>query len=227
MSILNVLLTAEQLVVTVDTWAEDALSGQASEGAKVLLIPQHQILLATRGSAQFFLRIYQLCLEASFRAGFTIEQLTAELGHVIDQLWPNYAKAVAEAGLPAEYCSTELVLGGWSPQNGRMVATAYANTTWPRLRWSSRSRGSSRRPVSPCRPGRPRWPPRPCLRRAGCRHVGSTKVRAGGCRRKVVTGVPAAGPGGRERPRGAFVGKSNQCPGTATTVAGVSFYLAP
>lgn len=126
MSILNVLLTAEQLVVTVDTWAEDALSGQASEGGKVLLIPQHQILLATRGSAQFFLRIYQLCLEASFRAGFTIEQLTVELGRVIDQLWPNYAKAVAEAGLPAEYCSTELVLGGWSPQNGRMVATAYA-----------------------------------------------------------------------------------------------------
>lgn len=72
------------------------------------------------------MRIYQLCLEASFRAGFTIEQLMAELGRVIDQLWPNYAKAVAEAGLPAEYCSTELVLGGWSPQNGRMVATAYA-----------------------------------------------------------------------------------------------------
>ncbi|MGE8258358.1 MAG: hypothetical protein ACN6RJ_02965, partial [Stenotrophomonas sp.] len=94
--------------------------------AKVLLIPQHQILLATRGSAQFFLRIYQLSLEASFRADFNLEQLMAELGRVIDQLWPNYAKAVAEAGLPAEYCTTELVLGGWSTQNGRMMATAYA-----------------------------------------------------------------------------------------------------
>lgn len=126
MSILNVLLSADQLVVTVDTWAEDALSGQASAGAKVLLIPQHQILLATRGSAQFFLRIYQLSLEASFRSDFNLEQLMAELGRVIDQLWPNYAKAVADAGLPAESCSTELVLGGWSPQNGRMMATAYA-----------------------------------------------------------------------------------------------------
>ncbi|HEL3174456.1 hypothetical protein [Stenotrophomonas maltophilia] len=126
MSILNVLLSANQLVVTVDTLAEDALSGQASAGAKVLLIPQHQILLATRGSAQFFLRIYQLCLEASFRADFAMEQLSAELGLVIDQLWPNYMKAVAEAGLPPEHCTTELVLGGWSPKNGRMMATAYA-----------------------------------------------------------------------------------------------------
>lgn len=109
-----------------DTWAENAHSGQASAGAKLLLIPQHQLLLATRGSAQFFLRIYQLCLEASFRADFTMEQLSAELGLVIDQLWPNYMKAVAEAGLPAEHCTTELVLGGWSPKNGRMMATAYA-----------------------------------------------------------------------------------------------------
>lgn len=126
MSILNVLLSANQLVVTVDTWAEDAHSGLASAGAKLLLIPQHQLLLATRGSAQFFLRIYQLCLEASFRADFTMEQLSAELGLEIDQLWPNYMKAVAEAGLPAEHCTTELVLGGWSPKNGRMMATAYA-----------------------------------------------------------------------------------------------------
>jgi len=126
MSILNVLLSANQLVVTVDTWAEDAHSGLASAGAKLLLIPQHQLLLATRGSAQFFLRIYQLCLEASFRADFTMEQLSAELGLVIDQLWPNYMKAVAEAGFPAEHCTTELVLGGWSPKNGRMMATAYA-----------------------------------------------------------------------------------------------------
>ncbi|HEL7666985.1 TPA: hypothetical protein UL927_000320 [Stenotrophomonas maltophilia] len=133
MSILNVLLSANQLVVTVDTWAEDAHSGLASAGAKLLLIPQHQLLLATRGSAHFFLRIYHLCLEASFRADFTMEQLSAELGLVIDQLWPNYMKAVAEAGLPAEHCTTELVLGGWSPKNGRMMATAYAkhNLTVP------------------------------------------------------------------------------------------------
>ncbi|MGE6333216.1 hypothetical protein [Stenotrophomonas sp. NPDC077659] len=126
MSILNVLLSSDQLVVTVDTWAEDALSGQRSHGAKLLLIPQHQLLLATRGSAQLFLRIYQLALEASFRADFTMEQLTVEIGRVIDQLWPNYVKAVEAAGLPIKMCTTELVLGGWSPKHGRMMATAYA-----------------------------------------------------------------------------------------------------
>lgn len=83
-------------------------------------------LAGNPGSAQFFPRSYQLCLEASFRADFTFEQLTAALGRLIDQLWPNCAKAVAEAGVPAEYCTTELVLGGWSPKTGRMMATAYA-----------------------------------------------------------------------------------------------------
>lgn len=57
-----------------------------------------------------------------------MEQLSAELGLVIDQLWPNYEKAVAEASLPLEKLGTELVLGGWSPKNGRMVATAYAKS---------------------------------------------------------------------------------------------------
>ncbi|CAM4366725.1 hypothetical protein [Stenotrophomonas lactitubi] len=57
-----------------------------------------------------------------------MEQLSAELGLVIDQLWPNYEKAVAEASLPLEKLGTELVLGGWSPKNGRMVATAYATS---------------------------------------------------------------------------------------------------
>lgn len=35
-------------------------------------------------------------------------------------------EAIAEAGLPLEQLGTELVLGGWSPKNGRMMATAYA-----------------------------------------------------------------------------------------------------
>ena len=128
MSILNVLVSRDQLVITVDTLAEDALTGAHSAGAKMLLIPQHNLLLATRGSTQFFLRIYELALQASFRADFTMEQLSAELGQVIDQLWPNYEKAVAEAGLPIEQLGTELVLGGWSPKNGRMMATAYAKS---------------------------------------------------------------------------------------------------
>ncbi len=77
---------------------------------------------------QFFLRIYELALQASFRADFSMEQLSAELGFVVDQLWPNYEKAAAKAGLPIEQLGTELVLGGWSPKNGRMMATAYAKS---------------------------------------------------------------------------------------------------
>lgn len=68
MSILNVLLAPDHLVVAVDTLAEDAQTGAHSSGAKLLLIPQHNLVLATRGSAQFFLRIYELALQASFRA---------------------------------------------------------------------------------------------------------------------------------------------------------------
>ncbi|XNX73583.1 hypothetical protein ACL5HQ_11315 [Stenotrophomonas maltophilia] len=126
MSILNVLLTRDHLVVAVDTLAEDALTGAHSAGAKLLLIPQHNVVLATRGSTQFFLRIYELVLQASFRVDFTMEQLSAELGLVVDQLWPNYEKAADEAGLSIEQLGTELVFGGWSPKNGRMMATAYA-----------------------------------------------------------------------------------------------------
>lgn len=128
MSILNVLLTRDHLVVAVDTLAEDALTGAHSAGAKLLLVPQHNLMLATRGSTQFFLRIYELTLQASFRADFTMEQLSAELGLVVDQLWPNCEKAAAEAGLPLDQLGTELVLGGWSPKNGRMMATAYAKS---------------------------------------------------------------------------------------------------
>ncbi len=128
MSILNVLLRADQLLIAVDTLAEDALTGAPSAGAKLLLIPQHNLVLATRGGAQFFLRIYELALQASFRADFTMEQLSRELGLVVDQLWPAYEKAALEAGIARSMIGTELVLGGWSPQAGRMVATAYAKS---------------------------------------------------------------------------------------------------
>ncbi|HEL3259232.1 TPA: hypothetical protein UMH03_000052 [Stenotrophomonas maltophilia] len=128
MSILNVLLTRDHLIVAVDTLAEDARTGAHFAGAKLLPIPQQNLVLATRGSTQFFLRIYELALQASFRADFTVEQLSTELGLVVDQLWPNYEKAVAEAGLPIEQLGTELVLGGWSPKNGRMMAIGYAKS---------------------------------------------------------------------------------------------------
>lgn len=126
MSILNVLLRPDQLLVAVDTLAEDARTGAHSSGAKVLLIPQHNLVLAARGSTQFFLRIYELALQASFRADFTMEQLTKELGLVIDKLWPSYERAAIDAGFPKHSLGTELVLGGWSPKSGRMLATAYA-----------------------------------------------------------------------------------------------------
>ncbi|AWH48573.1 hypothetical protein C1925_05060 [Stenotrophomonas sp. SAU14A_NAIMI4_5] len=128
MSILNVLLSPDQLLVAVDTLAEDSRTGAKSAGAKLLLIPQHNLVLASRGSAQFFLRIYELALQASFRADFTMEQLGRELGLVIDRLWPAYEKAALEAGIAREMIGTELLLGGWSPQAGRLVATAYAKS---------------------------------------------------------------------------------------------------
>lgn len=128
MSILNVLISRDQLVVAVDTLAEDALTGAHSAGAKMLLIPQHNVLLATRGGAQFFLKIYELVLQASFRADFSIEKLSAEMGSVMDQLWLNYERAAAEADLPIEQLATEIILGGWSPSSGRMMATAYAKS---------------------------------------------------------------------------------------------------
>lgn len=128
MSILNVLLRPDQLLVAVDTLAEDAFSGVTSAGAKALLIPQHNLVLATRGSTQFFLRIYELSLQASFRSDFTMEQLMRELGLVIDQLWPNYERAALEAGISSTLLHTELVLGGWSPQSRRFEATAYAKS---------------------------------------------------------------------------------------------------
>lgn len=128
MSILNVLLDPERMLVAVDTLAQDAITGKTSAGAKLLLIPQHNLVLACRGSAQFFLRIYELSLQASFRADFTMEQLMAEMGLVIEKLWPEYVVAADRAGIPRDVLHTELVLGGWSPKNGRMMATAYAKS---------------------------------------------------------------------------------------------------
>jgi hypothetical protein len=125
MSILNVLLRP-QLLVAVDTLAEDARTGAHSSGAKMLLIPQYNGVLAARGSTQFFLRIYELALQASFRADF--EQLTKELGLVIEKVWPSYERAAVDAGLPKQSLGTELVLGGWLPEHGRMEATAYAKS---------------------------------------------------------------------------------------------------
>lgn len=126
MSILNVLLRPNQLLVAVDTRAENASTGEVSTGAKLLLIPQHNVVLAARGSTQFFLRMYELSLQVSFRADFTMEQLMAELGLVIDKLWPAYEKGANEASMHRSTLGRELVLGGWSPKNGRMSATAYA-----------------------------------------------------------------------------------------------------
>lgn len=87
-------------------------------GAKLLLIPQHNVVLATRGCTQLFPSIYELALQASFRAAFTIEQLSAELGLVIDKRWPNYERAVAEAGLLIEQLGTEWVLGAGRRRTG-------------------------------------------------------------------------------------------------------------
>lgn len=57
----------DRLLVAVDTLAEDAQTGCHSVDAKILLIPQHNVVMACRGSAQFFLKIYDLTLQASFR----------------------------------------------------------------------------------------------------------------------------------------------------------------
>lgn len=128
MSILNVLLRSDQLLVAVDTLAEDARTGVTSAGAKALLIPQHNLVLATRGSTQFFIRVFELTLQASYRSDFRLEQLFAEMGALIDRLWPGYEEAAAAAGLPIGQLGSEILVGGWSPQHSRMVATAYAKS---------------------------------------------------------------------------------------------------
>lgn len=128
MSILNVLMTPERAFVAVDTLAQDAVSGEISEGAKLLLIPQHNIVVAGRGSGQFFLRMYQLCLEASFRKAFSIEQIMREVGPVMDQLWPDYVQAIRDAKMDLGQLQSEIVLVGWSKAQSRIVGTAYAKS---------------------------------------------------------------------------------------------------
>ncbi|MDV3514684.1 hypothetical protein [Stenotrophomonas sp. C1657] len=126
MSVLNVLFSADRLLVAVDTPAEDAQTGHHSAGAKLLLIPQHHVVMACRGSAQFFLKIYDLTLQASFRADFTLEGVMAEVGPTIDRLWPTYLQAADAFSLPRQHLRTELVVGGWSTVQHRMIATAYS-----------------------------------------------------------------------------------------------------
>ena len=126
MSVLNVLLSPDRLLVAVDTLAKDALTGHHSAGAKLLLIPQHNVVMACRGSAQFFLKIYDLALQASFRADFTLEGVMAEVGPTIDWLWPTYLQAADAFSLPRQNLRTELVVGGWSATQRRMVATSYS-----------------------------------------------------------------------------------------------------
>lgn len=128
MSIVNVLITPDRAVVAVDTLAKEAVSGELSEGAKLLLIPQHNIVLAGRGSGQFFLRIYQLCLEASFRKAFSIEQIMREVGPVMDGLWPNYVQAALDAGMHLDQLHSEIVVVGWSTTQDRIIGTAYAKS---------------------------------------------------------------------------------------------------
>ncbi|WP_240797032.1 hypothetical protein [Stenotrophomonas maltophilia] len=53
MSILNVLLCPDPLLVAVGV-GRDALTQKPPAGAKLLLIPQHNLVLASRGSAQLF-----------------------------------------------------------------------------------------------------------------------------------------------------------------------------
>lgn len=98
--------------MAVDTLAQDAVTGETSEGAKLLPIPQHNIVVAARGSGQFFLRVYQLCLEASFRNAFSIEQIMREVGPVMDLLWPKYVRAVRDANMDLGQLQSEIVVVG-------------------------------------------------------------------------------------------------------------------
>jgi len=129
MTVLNVLLSPERLVVVVDTLVEDAASGATSLGAKALLLPQHNVVLAARGSARFLLQVYQTILHASYRPAFKLETALAELGPLIDNTWPAFEVASLKGGVDPSRVGTELVLGGWSPIQGRMFATAYAKST--------------------------------------------------------------------------------------------------
>lgn len=71
---------------------------------------------------------------------------------MVDQLWPSYEKAAAEAGSPIEQLGTELVFGGWSSKNDRMMATACAK--------SGSQRPCVVQPIvgQPASPSEPLWP---------------------------------------------------------------------
>ncbi len=129
MTVLNVLLRPDRLAVAVDTLAENASSGAPSVGAKALLVPQHNIVLAARGSARLLLHLYSVLLQASFRPDFQIERAAAEMGALIDRVWPAYEASSAQMGIAEADLGIELVLGGWSNAEHRMIATAYAKSS--------------------------------------------------------------------------------------------------
>ena len=79
-----------------------------------------------------------------------MEQLMAELGLVMDRLWPNYIQAAAELGLARDSLPSELVLGGWSPKSSQMMATAYASMMMAVRPECSRGRAAWRRLGSHC-----------------------------------------------------------------------------
>jgi hypothetical protein len=70
--------------------------------------------MACRGSAQFFLEIYDLALQPSFRADFILEGVMAGVGPTVDRLWPTYLQAANAFSLPGQSLRTELAVGGWS-----------------------------------------------------------------------------------------------------------------
>lgn len=43
-------------------------------------------------------------------------------------IWLSTCSGADRAGIPRGQLHTEIVLGGWSPKNGRMMATAYAKS---------------------------------------------------------------------------------------------------
>lgn len=44
----------------------------------------------------------------------------------VDRLWPPYIQAANAFSLPSQSLRTELVVGGWSSSQRRMMATAYS-----------------------------------------------------------------------------------------------------
>lgn len=135
MSILNVLLSPDRLLIAADTLTEDSANGLHSMGSNLLLIPHHNAALATRGPVDLFLDVYDLCLQKSYRSHFSISSLAREIGPMMDDLWPKHAKTADKVGRQVNQMRTKIVLGGWSRSERRMVATAYSkqSTATPTL----------------------------------------------------------------------------------------------